>query len=147
MQKSPPDLRRWLLWALLGSMPAAGAHSPGEDARVFFRNLQDGDRVTSPVRVEFGIQGYGIVPADVRDRRRHTGGHHHLLVDYPGLPELDRPLPQDDPRCIHFDGGETWTLLPLSPGRHRLQLILGDEDHEPTDPPLVSEPVVIEVIP
>ncbi len=136
-----------LFLALLLPASLLQAHSPGEDARVFFRNLADGDRVRSPFRVEFGIEGYGIVPAGTRDARRHVAGHHHLLVDYPGLPDLDEPLPRDDPRCLHFDRGETGTVLALPPGPHTLQLILGDESHEPTDPPLISERITIHVVP
>lgn len=132
-----------LLTALLF---AAGthAHSPGEDARVYFKNLKDGDTISTSYKVEFGIEGYGIVPAGTRDKRRHTAGHHHLLINYPGEPILDEPLPYNQ-NCIHFDAGETAAILNLPPGQHRLQLLLGDEDHEPLEPPLISEEITITV--
>ncbi len=131
-----------VLW--LASLTAATglAHSPGEDARVYFKNLRDGQVIQVPYRVEFGIEGYGIVPAGTKDKRRHTAGHHHLLVDYPGTPNLEEPLPRNA-HCLHFDNGETETVLSLPPGRHTLQLILGDEDHEPTDPPLMSRKITV----
>ncbi len=126
----------------LFSAPAALAHSPGEHARVYFKNLEDGDQISMPFKVKFGIEGYGIVPAGTRDKRRHTAGHHHLLIDYPGTPDLDEPLPRNA-HCLHFDAGETEAVLHLPPGRHTLQLLLGDEDHEPTDPPLMSRKITI----
>ena len=33
----------------------------------------------------------------------------------------------------------------LSPGKHTLQLLLGDRLHVPFDPPVASNPVTIEV--
>jgi hypothetical protein len=118
------------------------AHTPGEHARVYFKNLKDGDTITMPYRVQFGIEGYGIVPAGTRDKRRHTAGHHHLLVDHPGKPDLDEPIPHDN-HCMHFDQGETEAMLNLPPGKHTLQLLLGDESHEPTNPPLMSEKITV----
>ncbi|WP_052469971.1 DUF4399 domain-containing protein [Thiolapillus brandeum] len=120
------------------------AHSPGEHAKVYFKNLKDGDTISIPYKVEFGIEGYGIVPAGTTDKRRHTAGHHHLLVDHPGSPDLDEPLPHSK-YCMHFDNGETETELNLPPGKHTLQLLLGDETHEPTDPPLMSKKITIMV--
>ncbi len=136
---------RTLAIALLFSAAGATqAHSPGEDARVYFKNLKDGDTITSPFTVEFGIEGYGIVPAGTKDKRRHTAGHHHLLVDHPGNPALDEPIPHNN-NCLHFDQGETRAELKLPPGKHTLQLLLGDETHEPTDPPLFSPKITVTV--
>jgi len=132
--------------AITSLSSAALAHSPGEHARVYFKNLKDGDTVSMPYKVEFGIEGYGIVPAGTKDKRRHTAGHHHLLVDHPGNLDLDEPIPHDR-NCLHFDQGETETVLNLPPGTHRLQLLLGDEAHEPTDPPLMSPKITITVKP
>ncbi len=130
-----------LLFSVVGTTQA---HSPGEDARVYFKNLKDGDTITSPFTVEFGVEGYGIVPAGTKDKRRHTAGHHHLLVDYPGTPDLDEPIPHNS-NCLHFDKGETQAELKLPPGKHSLQLLLGDENHEPTDPPLFSPKITVTV--
>ena len=43
-------------------------------------------------------------------------GHHHLLID-----------------------------VELPPGRHTLQLLMGDKDHLPFDPPVVSKTIAITV--
>ena len=122
----------------------AVAHTPPEHAKVYFIGLKDGAVVKSPFKVKFGIKGFGITPAESKGKERHTGGHHHLLVDVEQLPDLSEPVPRDA-RHIHFDQGETETTLELSPGKHTLQLLLGDEEHEPQAPPLISEKITIKV--
>jgi len=130
--------------ALLSAMSIVMAHSPPEHARVYLINPVDGAVVKSPVKVKFGIQGFGITPAGTIGKRRHTAGHHHLLVDVEQMPDMDEAIPRDK-RHLHFDLGETETLLELPPGRHTLQLLLGDEQHEPQDPPLISKKITIRV--
>jgi hypothetical protein len=132
------------VFVLLLSAVIAEAHSPPKHAKVYFINLHQGDVVKSPFKVKFGIQGFGLTPAGTKSKRRHTAGHHHLLVDVEQLPDLDAPIPNDE-HHIHFDQGETEAVLKLPPGRHTLQLLLGDEEHEPQDPPLFSEKITITV--
>jgi hypothetical protein len=67
-----------------------------------------------------------------------------VLVDVEELPDLDAPVARDA-NHVHLDGGETEVLLDLTPGEHRLQLLLGDEDHEPHAPALISEKIRITV--
>ncbi|MCG2635045.1 MAG: DUF4399 domain-containing protein, partial [Gammaproteobacteria bacterium] len=45
----------------------------------------------------------------------------------------------------HFGGGQTETTLELAPGKHTLQLLLGDFAHRPHQPPVVSKQITIEV--
>lgn len=130
--------------ALLLAVTAANAHSPPDDARVFFVDLKDGDVVSSPFKLTFGIEGFGITPAGTTGKRRHTAGHHHLLIDREQLPDLDEPIPRDE-HHLHFDAGETEAVIELPPGRHSLQLLLGDEQHEPHDPALYSERINVTV--
>jgi hypothetical protein len=127
--------------ALAASTPTF-AHTPPDDARVFFIEPQDGAVVTSPVLVKMGIEGFDIMPAGTKGKRRHTAGHHHVLIDLEQPPDLDEPIPRDA-RHIHLDGSETEVLLDLPPGEHSLQLLLGDEDHEPHAPALVSDKIRI----
>ncbi len=129
---------------ILSGAPLAGAHSPSEHARVYFIGLEDGAVVTCPFTLKLGIEGYGIVPAGTKDKRRHTGGHHHVLVDVDGLPDMDAPIPRNA-HYIHLDHGETTVVIDLPPGDHTLQLLLGDEEHEPLDPPLLSKKIHIRV--
>jgi len=135
-----------LLLALMTMATAVQAHSPGKHAKVYFENIRDGAVVTNPVHLKFGIQGFGITPAGTTGKIRHTAGHHHLLVDVDEMPDMDEPIPRDA-HHIHFDAGETEATLTLPPGKHTLQLLLGDESHEPQDPPLMSEKITITVEP
>lgn len=141
-----PIARHWrLLVAGLALSATAAAHSPPDGARVFFIGIEDGAVVSNPVKVAFGIEGFGIVPAGTTGKERHDGGHHHLLVDVTTLPDMNAPIPQDE-RHLHFDQGQTEAVLNLAPGPHTLQLLLGDEDHEPQAPPLLSERLSITII-
>jgi hypothetical protein len=119
--------------ALPRSASAAGAS-------VFFISPNDGDTVSSPINIEFGINGMTVVAAGVNDS---DSGHHHLLVDT-GLPNLELPVPADA-NHIHFGDGSTSTELSLEPGEHSLQLLLGDYLHIPHSPPVASELITITV--
>lgn len=119
------------------SMPRAAA-PPG--AAVFFITPMDGQTVGSPVTVKFGISGMAVAPAG--DTTPNTG-HHHLLVDVE-LADATLPVPSDA-NHLHFGKGQTETVLELTPGEHRLQMVLGDANHVPHDPPVVSAPIVITV--
>jgi hypothetical protein len=122
----------------------AVAHEPPLNARVFFIGIEDGAVVESSFEVKFGIEGFGITPAGTKSKIRHRAGHYHLLVDMDFLPNQDRPIPRNE-HMLHFDAGETETVLVLPPGTHTLQLLLGDEDHEPHSPVLMSKKITIEV--
>ena len=110
------------------------------DARVYIISPQDGASVSSPVTVVFGLEGMGVAPAGTEKAKT---GHHHLIIDT-DLPAADEPVPSDD-NHLHFGGGQTQTTVELSPGSHTLQLILGDQNHVPHDPPVASERISITV--
>jgi len=111
-----------------------------EGARVFFIRPADGETVSNPIGIEFGIEGMDVAKAG--DDRPHSG-HHHLLIDS-GLPDLGLPIPADD-QHIHFGDGSTATEITLPPGEHTLRMLLGDHRHIPHDPPVVSDPITITV--
>lgn len=125
-------------------VPAAaafGARKPSPPgATAYIISPADGDTVSSPVRVLFGLTGAGVVPAGIE---REDAGHHHLLIDT-AVPNLDLPVPADT-NHRHFGGGQTEVEIELEPGTHTLQLLVGDELHVPHDPPILSEPITIEV--
>jgi hypothetical protein len=122
--------------------PAALARKPAPaGAMAYIIEPADGARVTNPVRVVFGLKGIGVAPAGVE---RNDAGHHHLLVDAPLPTELGLPLANDE-QHRHFGGGQTEVELTLTPGRHTLQMLLGDHLHIPHDPPIASSVVSIEV--
>ncbi|MET0049043.1 MAG: DUF4399 domain-containing protein [Sedimenticola sp.] len=140
MGKNTATMMRLTL--VMSLLPVAWAHTPPDDAKVFFVGLENGSVVESPFVVRFGIEGFGITPAGTKGKVRHYAGHHHLLIDVPTLPDLEEAIPRNE-NFLHFDKGETQTVLDLPPGQHTLQLLLGDEDHEPQDPPLYSERITI----
>lgn len=126
---------------------AGGAPAP-DGAAVYFVNLADGDTVSSPVTVIFGLSGMGVAPAGTET---DNTGHHHLLIDRPplgegetGPDEQEYGLPADD-HHKHFGGGQTETTLDLAPGPHTLQLVLGDAGHVPHTPPVTSDVITITV--
>ncbi len=110
-------------------------------AAVYIISPSHGEVVQSPVTIKFGLQGMGVAPAGVD---KANTGHHHLLIDVVKTPSLDAPLPSDS-HHKHYGGGQTETTILLSPGNHTLQLIMGDRNHIPHDPPIMSEPITITV--
>lgn len=121
----------------------AGPALAAEPARVYFISPQDGEVTKSPVTVRFGLSGMGVAPAGVD---RPGTGHHHLLINVADLPPLEQPIPADE-RHRHFGGGQTEAEIELPPGTHVLRLLLGDHNHVPHDPPLVSDEIRITVEP
>ena len=109
--------------------------------KVYFINLQNGDILKSPFLVQFGLSGKGVAPAGVEVANT---GHHHLLINVDEL-DFKMPIPSSK-QHIHFGMGQTETKLDLSPGKYKLQLVLGDKYHIPHNPPLVSEVVEVTVI-
>ena len=107
-------------------------------ARVFFITPADGDTVSGPVMIEFGIEGMEVVKAGTD---QPDSGHHHLLIDA-DLPDLNLPIPADA-NYIHFGDGSTSTEISLSPGSHTLRMLLGDHRHVPHDPPVMSDIIAI----
>jgi hypothetical protein len=107
-------------------------------AEVYFVGLEDGDRVQRKLTVHFGLSEMGVAPAGID--QPHTG-HHHLLIDTK-VPDLNLPIP-DDFRRLHFGSGQTEATIELPPGRHTLQLLLGDSHHIPHDPPVMSKQITV----
>ncbi len=112
-----------------------------EGAKVYIISPQDGETVTSPVTVQFGLKGMGVAPAGVE--RKNTG-HHHLMVDVDELPAAGMPITAND-NFIHFGGGQTETTIKLDKGTHTLQLNLADHNHVPFAPAILSEKITITV--
>ncbi|HUG03691.1 MAG TPA: DUF4399 domain-containing protein [Steroidobacteraceae bacterium] len=137
-------MRRMAAVFLLLTMSAIAADLPRSPAPagvvLYFIAPQDGAKVSNPVTVRFGLKGMGVAPAGIAMAET---GHHHLLIDAT-VPPFDRPIPADD-RHVHFGKGQTETVVTLTPGRHRLQLLLGDHLHLPHEPPVISTPITITV--
>lgn len=123
------------------ALPATAQTAAPEGAKVYFITPKNGDEISGPVTVKFGLAGMGVAPAGVEKAKT---GHHHLLIDVTEPIDLENPLPADD-HYKHFGGGQTETTLKLSPGQHTLQLLLGDHNHIPHKPPVMSEKITITV--
>lgn len=130
-----------LLFCLLSPVVMAQAQKSPEGAKSYIISPKNGETVSSPVTIQFGLKGMGIAPAGVK---YPNTGHHHLLINVDKLPFLKTALPKDE-RHIHFGGGQTETTLDLKPGQYTLQLLLADELHVPHEPPVVSEKITITV--
>lgn len=111
-----------------------------DNAEVFIVAPQDGADISSPVLVQFGIKGMEVAKAGTQ---APNTGHHHLLIDA-DLPALDQPIAKDA-NHMHFGDGQTEVTLTLAPGRHTLQLLLGDGNHVPHHPAVVSKVITITV--
>ena len=109
-------------------------------ASVYFISPADGAVVTSPFTVRFGLRGMGVAPAGVDFPNT---GHHHLLIDT-DVTDWTQPLPAND-HVLHFGKGQTEADVTLPPGKHTLQLVLGNQAHVPHDPPVVSQKITITV--
>lgn len=134
-----------VLIGLSGTTFAGETPAPA-NARPYFANLVDGAIVSGSVKIIFGLSGMGVAPAGID---KANTGHHHILIDRPplgqgeeGADEFDGNIPADE-HHKHFGGGQTEVTLKLAPGTHSLQLVLGDKDHIPHNPPIVSDRISI----
>ena len=122
-------------------LSAVEKSSSPEKVMLYIISPQDGDTVSSPVKVIFGLNGMGVAPAGIKIKNT---GHHHLLIDLAQLPDINLPIPSDE-HHRHFGKGQTEALIELDKGEHTLQLILGDHMHVPHEPPIISKKIRIKV--
>ncbi|MEJ1160237.1 DUF4399 domain-containing protein [Prosthecomicrobium sp. N25] len=123
--------------------PAAAQEAPTaapKGAIVYFHNLRNGQRLPKTFWVRIGLKEMGVAPAGVRVMGT---GHHHILVDA-DMPPAGQPIPSDF-NHVHLGGGQTEAQLTLTPGRHTLQLLVGDHAHIPHVPPIKSERITVTV--
>jgi len=118
--------------------PTSARSSAPKDAYVFIGWPQNGSVVSTFFKMWFGTRNFGVAPAGVD---RANTGHHHLLIDVP-LPPMDEPIPSDK-NHLHFGQGQTEAFVDLPPGRHTLQLLMGDANHVPHDPPVMSRQISV----
>jgi hypothetical protein len=122
--------------AALADVPAP----PGAFLYIIWPN--DGDVIKGGFWCRFGLRNMGVTRAG--DTAANVG-HHHLLIDVDEPLVPDEPIPADK-NHLHFGGGQTEVRLELPPGPHTLQLVLGDAEHKPFRPPIVSKKIHISVV-
>ena len=96
-----------------------------EGQRVFFANLEDGQIVTSPLTVEFGVEGMVVEPAG---EVKENSGHHHLLIDH-DFSRAGTVVPPADSTQLHFGKGQLSTEINLAPGDHKLTMQFANGVH------------------
>jgi hypothetical protein len=131
-----------LLAAVLHAAPLhADATASPENAQVYFIWPYDGAVISGgKFWVRMGLRNMGVAP---KGAAVPNTGHHHLLIDTE-LPPMSEPIPNDR-NHLHFGAGETEARVELPPGKHTLQLLLGDQNHQPHNPPVHSKPITITV--
>jgi hypothetical protein len=119
------------------AMPAANPNN----AQLYFIWPYDGTVITGgKFWVRMGLRNMGVAPKGVAVPNT---GHHHLLIDTE-LPPLTEAIPSDR-NHLHFGAGETEARVELPPGMHTLQLLLGDMNHVPHQPPVMSKKITVTV--
>ena len=128
--------------ALAISAPAHAQRTPApQNAAVYIIWPADGTVINGGrFWLRMGLRNMGVAPKGVK---MANVGHHHVLIDT-GLPAMDQQIPNDR-NHVHFGAGETEARIELPPGRHTLQLLLGDDNHMPHDPPIRSNPITVTV--
>lgn len=128
----------WMMVVAAPSAQAAGAPAP-KDAIVYFIWPSNGTVIHGgKLWVRMGLRNMGVGP---KGTEIPNVGHHHLLINTE-LPPLDQPIPSDR-NHLHFGAGETEARIELPPGKHTLQLLLGDREHRPHDPPVYSKKITV----
>jgi hypothetical protein len=102
--------------------------------KVWFGNLNDGQKVTSPFTVEMKAQNL-VVEAAVKGLT-DGHGHFHILINSP-MPQAPSPIPKDSLH-IHYGKGDTVTSLDLPVGEYSLTLQFAKGDHVPYDPQIAQ---------
>jgi hypothetical protein len=137
-------IRLSVLTAVLTLLPltalAQGTPAP-KDAYLYFVWPQDGTIIKGAFWCRFGLRNMGVTQAGSNFQ---NSGHHHLLVDVNEPLDPKEPIPQDKAH-LHFGGGQTEARIELPPGKHTLQLVLGDAKHYPFDPPVVSKKITVTI--
>ena len=96
-----------------------------EGAKVVFSNLKNKSTITSPFKLQMGVEGMKI---DTAGPVVIGSGHHHLIIDGPDSLAAGSVVPKDSVN-IHFGKGQTEYELNLTPGTHKLTLQLADGLH------------------
>ena len=92
--------------------------------RVFFANIADGDTVTNPVYIEFGLEGMEVHPAG---EIIEGTGHHHILIGQ-AFVSKGGVVPADSVN-IHYGGGQTSDTVTLPMGEIRLGMQFANGVH------------------
>jgi hypothetical protein len=134
--------RLMMLSAMLALLPLAAkaqGNPAAKDALLYFVWPQNGATIKGGFWCRFGLRNMGVTHAG---DKFPNSGHHHLFIDVNEPLDRNEPIPSDKSH-VHFGAGQTEARIELPPGKHTLQLVLGDADHYPFSPPVVSEKITV----
>jgi hypothetical protein len=137
------DMTRRAVLAATALVPAAALAQSASppDAYLYIIWPQDGQRIKGGFWCRFGLRNMGIARAG---DKTENAGHHHLLIDVKDDLKAGDTIPADK-NHVHFGAGQSEARIELPPGKHTLQLVLGDAEHKVFNPPVVSKKVTITV--
>ena len=138
---SPMTRRAMLAAAVLAPASALAQTASPSDAYLYIIWPQDGQRVKGAFWCRFGLRNMGIARAG---DKTENSGHHHLLIDANDFLKPGDVIPADK-NHVHFGGGQSEARIDLPPGKHSLQLVLGDAEHKIFNPPVMSKKITITV--
>ncbi|MBR1123047.1 DUF4399 domain-containing protein [Bradyrhizobium lablabi] len=130
-----------MILALIPGAANAQGRPAHKDAVLYFVWPQNGAVIKGAFWARFGLRNMGITHAG--DDYANSG-HHHLLIDVDAPLNPNEEIPSDKSH-LHFGAGQTEARIELPPGKHTLQLVLGDHKHYPFNPPVVSKKITITV--
>lgn len=107
-------------------------------ARVYFKNLKNGQTIPKKYKIQFGVDGLTIKPAG---ELVAGTGHHHLVIDGDSVP-AGQVVPMDETH-LHFGKGQTEAEIELKPGKRKLVLQFADGAHVSYGPDLAT---VVDVV-
>ncbi len=114
-------------------------HGTEVNGRVFFKAPQNGAVVSSPVKIEMGVEGMKI---DTAGSMVENTGHHHLIIN--GTYIADGMAIPFDEQHQHFGKGQTEAEINLKPGKYKLTLQFANGAHASYGEPM-SKTIEIEV--
>ena len=106
-----------------GAVPELPAIPDG--AKVVFSNLKNNSTITSPFKLQMGVE---VIKIDTAGPVVVGSGHHHLLINAGDSIPAGGIIPKDSAH-VHFGKGQTEYELNLAPGKYKLTLQLADGLH------------------
>jgi hypothetical protein len=126
---------------LIQALPTSAAETSPAGTREYIIWPRDGAVIKGgKFWLRMGLTNMGLAPAGTA---KPETGHHHVILDA-DLPPMDEPIPSNE-HYLHFGKGQSEVRMELPPGQHTLQLILGDANHVPFNPPVYSNKITITV--
>jgi hypothetical protein len=111
----------------MSNMNANIPELPGvpDGAKVYFKNLKNNQTVTSPVKIEMGVDKMKV---DTTGPVVQASGHYHIFIDAEDSLTSGTIVPKDSTH-LHYGKAQTEATVALTPGKHKLTLQFADGLH------------------